>query len=261
MAVCILCRELCFDEQPLSTGDVLHSACLGKVQEREAAAIRELNALLAEQLRLASELRRAATFTGRVWQLLQGQAADLEPIRQRVAALEIEIPRLQQLSEHAQIIVGQIYNYWPDYPPDWSTRRVEALSKHSVCADCGRRNKLHVHHVLPIASGGSHKQQNLAVLCELCHRRRHGGRAFTYDDEKSVSAFERKLQTLRTGIAAERCVQFHYRKASGEESSRRLRPTGFVTKSGVTCVTGFCYLRNAERFFSVRRISGLKFSD
>lgn len=261
MTICILCREPCYNGQLLSTGDTLHSPCLARVQDAATRANGELDSLIAERRSLEAELRRASNVAVRVWRIARGRTTDIESLRERIAALEVQGPRLEKRAEQAELIVDQIYNCWPDYPPDWPIRRAAAMSIQKVCSDCGRREKLQVHHVLPIARGGNHKPANLTVLCEWCHRRRHGGREFDYDGEKTTSNYTRNLETLRIAIDSGRCVRFRYRKFNGERTSRRVRPGALVTRSGVTCVTGYCFLRNAERFFAIWRIRGIELSD
>lgn len=261
MSSCILCRQPCFDGQLLSTGDTLHSLCLARVQDAAARAKGELESLIAERRRLEAELRRASTLAVRVWRIARGRTTNIESLRERIAALAASAPRLEWRTEQAGLIVEQVYNYWPDYPPDWPNRRAAKMSVQKVCSDCGLHQKLQVHHDLPIAHGGNHKPANLIVLCESCHRRRHGGREFDYDNQKSTSNYARNLEMLRIAIDSGRCVRFRYRKFNGERTSRRVRPSGLVTRSGVACVTGHCFLRNAERFFAIWRIRGIELSD
>lgn len=44
------------------------------------------------------------------------------------------------------------------------------------CVRCGNENDLQIHHVIPLARGGDHELENLATLCEDCHRMAHKGR-------------------------------------------------------------------------------------
>jgi hypothetical protein len=46
----------------------------------------------------------------------------------------------------------------------------------NLCVRCGSQDDLHVHHVIPMSKGGSHDMDNLAALCDECHRIAHGGR-------------------------------------------------------------------------------------
>lgn len=43
------------------------------------------------------------------------------------------------------------------------------------CRDCGQKNsvKLVVHHINPLVYGGNNEYNNLILLCERCHSKRH----------------------------------------------------------------------------------------
>jgi hypothetical protein len=50
-------------------------------------------------------------------------------------------------------------------------KRAEAGHKCENCGDAQPDRKLSVHHIIPLASGGTHEDWNLMVLCAPCHRR------------------------------------------------------------------------------------------
>lgn len=67
-----------------------------------------------------------------------------------------------------------------DYPSDWNQRRKAVYKRDDYeCQNCGRQGgpngntELHAHHVVPKASGGTHKNTNLVTVCEQCHRSIH----------------------------------------------------------------------------------------
>ncbi len=41
------------------------------------------------------------------------------------------------------------------------------------CEHCGSTQNLQVHHILPVADGGTDDPENLRVLCETCHKETH----------------------------------------------------------------------------------------
>lgn len=45
----------------------------------------------------------------------------------------------------------------------------------NCCVRCESTNQTVVHHIIPVATGGSAVLQNLAVLCKRCHRDAHDG--------------------------------------------------------------------------------------
>ena len=86
-------------------------------------------------------------------------------------------------------VVEPFLRHWPGYPPDWERRRAFVFERAAGrCEACGlpagrfglhdgawRVTGAHVHHVIPIASGGRHHFANLRLLCVLCHRAAHPG--------------------------------------------------------------------------------------
>jgi 5-methylcytosine-specific restriction protein A len=57
----------------------------------------------------------------------------------------------------------------------WNKLRKAVLARDKFrCANCGRwQGELHVHHVVPIAVGGTNVTTNLVTLCRDCHARVH----------------------------------------------------------------------------------------
>lgn len=43
------------------------------------------------------------------------------------------------------------------------------------CVRCACEGDLQVHHIVPLSQGGGHELENLATLCDRCHRIAHGG--------------------------------------------------------------------------------------
>ena len=56
----------------------------------------------------------------------------------------------------------------------WKVTRAEALRRgHYKCHDCGSTTNLQVHH-LTYARRGHERQSDLVVVCDKCHKKRHG---------------------------------------------------------------------------------------
>ena len=67
------------------------------------------------------------------------------------------------------------------YPLNWNRLRYALFKKHNyTCERCGRYAKedLHLHHIIPVKSGGSHNESNLQVLCSDCHYEIHSKRRY-----------------------------------------------------------------------------------
>ena len=76
---------------------------------------------------------------------------------------------------------------------------------------------------------------------------------------------EEKEEFLKRAIGLEKYVQFDYVNSKGKPSNRTIRPFAWTVVEhsqarggGETlCVVGFCYRRNEQRFFAVRRMENL----
>ena len=56
----------------------------------------------------------------------------------------------------------------------WKETRSIALQKANyTCKDCGSKSNLQVHH-LTYARRGHERQSDLVVVCDKCHKKRHG---------------------------------------------------------------------------------------
>ena len=59
------------------------------------------------------------------------------------------------------------------YGRAWKRIRDRYIKAHPLCEECQRQGKLtpaeEVHHILPLASGGTNDEGNLIALCKSCH--------------------------------------------------------------------------------------------
>ncbi len=87
-------------------------------------------------------------------------------------------PELRHFHDPAAILtkrdqaVLKIFNHWPGYPPFWKYLRAVVIAKdNSRCqvTGCPSRLELHVHHMQPVAQGGTHAPSNLVSLCDFHH--------------------------------------------------------------------------------------------
>lgn len=66
----------------------------------------------------------------------------------------------------------RIFNHWPGYPPFWDYLRSVVMTRDSnrcQVTGCPSRLELHVHHMRPVAYGGTHTPDNLVSLCAFHH--------------------------------------------------------------------------------------------
>ena len=52
----------------------------------------------------------------------------------------------------------------------------ELLKKdeYKTCSNCGSSDNIHLHHITPLAIGGTNEESNIVPLCEECHGKIHG---------------------------------------------------------------------------------------
>lgn len=152
-----------------------------------------------------------------------------------------------------------LYDYWLSYPPDWEDRRDDLIEDSGGrCSFCGDTSFLHVHHIQPISQGGSHLPENLIVLCESCHSLQHGSKSFSYNEKSNKTDLMLKIDEITNAIKNTCFLSFHYRKYNGEKSVRKIKPMDIINVGGSICVKGYCYTRNAERIFAIKRMSRIK---
>ena len=75
------------------------------------------------------------------------------------------------------MIVLKLCELWPGRPPApiWDVLRRAVLRRDNWrCVGCGQRRPLDIHHILPLAQGGSNRLTNMVSLCRECHQQVHG---------------------------------------------------------------------------------------
>jgi 5-methylcytosine-specific restriction protein A len=59
------------------------------------------------------------------------------------------------------------------YGRAWKRIRDRYIAAHPLCEECERNGRLtpaqEVHHIKPLADGGTHAEENLMALCSSCH--------------------------------------------------------------------------------------------
>lgn len=208
-------------------------------------------------------IARAGSIANRIRVYFGGSGVNVEARENALAELEQEERERSLKAAQTQRQLEDLWDYWTEYPPDWDERKAAARGASGVCEDCGADWQLHVHHRRQISNGGSHRPENLMLLCAECHGFRHGkdfSHRRTYRESRP-GAFGHRIQVLRLAIHEARPVRFSYRKYSGEKSTRSLSPRRFKRVGRTLCVEGFCHLRGAVRTFAVRRMRGVRLTD
>lgn len=257
MQNCSICNSLCSNGILLSNGAIIHKECYDAILEKKQSVYNKLNdydnKIISAEKQLNSLTRKMLRVIGRKSGKDELLKKDLKSFRNWVSFCKSDIKNIdKQLSP--------LYDYWLKRPPDWEERRQILLEEINFCEECGSMDySLHIHHKIPVSKGGSNKKDNLKVLCEDCHQLKHKHN-FTYSgDTKRTTEFEIKYSKLRKAIDENRTVTFKYRKYKETRKTKRtIKPEGFETPSRNLCVYGYCYLRNDNRHFVIRRISKLK---
>jgi hypothetical protein len=255
MQKCEICHISCSDGILLSNGGILHKECYENIlKEKEEIGYKIYqcnNSINSADAKLNSLGRKLLRYIGRGTENDENLLRIINDNKKIIPGYEKDISKLK-------IQLRILYDYWMDYPPDWEDRRQSLLEQINFCEECGALSySFHIHHIAPVSKGGSHKRDNLKVLCKECHQSKHKHKLGDTPDYKRATEFEVKLSKLRKAIDEDRTVTFEYRKYEGERSKRTIKPEGFKLPGKYLCVYGYCYLRNDRRTFSIRRMTKL----
>ncbi len=72
---------------------------------------------------------------------------------------------------------------------------------------------------------------------------------------KDSPTLRKRLELVSGAVKAGRLIRFSYTDASGQASVRTIRPEEVLTSGRKARVRGYCHLREAERVFSLERMS------
>jgi 5-methylcytosine-specific restriction protein A len=79
------------------------------------------------------------------------------------------------------------------YDDEWSQIRDQYIVSYPYCEICKKYGKLvravEVHHIKPLAEGGSNHFSNLISLCHRCHARIHAERGDYLGRKKTVYSY------------------------------------------------------------------------
>lgn len=272
MANCCICASAAPTDGNLIDGSVFHRHCYEQLNEK-------LSDLSRLEMTLLAERQRPVTFGKRV-ALLFSEASRQTDIRHR-REITVRIQQIQAALQSTKATLVQIHDVWPGYPPDWNQRREYIRDRDDYCcAECGVVDRLQLHHRRPIRQGGTHRLENLVLLCASCHSEAHGGKEFKYRGPQDVNddlpnAFEKKLALINKAIAEKKDVHFRYKKRDGTITERSVTPRELrklsieeiqfligdkvpIKKEGRLCLFGYCHLRRDKRTFAIDRIYKLR---
>jgi len=269
---CCLCGAEGFDIT-LTDGRVLHDECYENLRDKESDLNGQVDACSHQIDTFSREFsavqEESQSFIGSISQFFGAR-----DFQKELQALMLKDPRqtLEKKKREANFdLMGvkrslfDLYNYWPDYPPDWEERRERAktASKHE-CTACGSERWLHVHHRFSLQRGGSNLPENLEVLCSYCHGKEHNF-DFKSGESRDIKGYGDKKSLIKEAVSEGRKISFLYRKFGEDQSYKRtILPKDFVqiesrdkTRFNL-CIKGHCDLRHADRIFNLRRMSKLR---
>lgn len=271
---CVLCAKEALDGNILVSGSVYHESCyqelLDKVSEFQNDIESYHSDLIQNKSSLDQIIRKIIKSRGafnKFKAVIGAKYFDKKFLWKEREKKENEINEKEKLIKYlekqlsnSQEQLNSLHDFWPGYPPDWEDRSDEIKKEREVCEACDEDWKLHVHHKIGIQNGGNHTKENLVLLCEKCHGEIHhidfSDKEFEF--REGVSSFGRKLRLINEAISQNKQIYFNYRKFKGEKSKRTILPEETERIGRSLCVRGFCYLRNEDRIFAVKRMRNIK---
>jgi len=260
---CVICGYPAHQYNSLVNGKVFHEECYKCLLQAQIRIEENIVFLRKRIHELKTKQEKARSVIGRLRIWLTGEQEDIIDTILRNSHPELKMAELLKLNETISNNLQSLYDYWPTYPPDWETRKDKVRSNQQFCEECRQHiGPLHVHHIIPLSKGGNHKNENLKLLCEGCHSTVHGGRDFTYSyPDEEPSSYIQRLRMLREAINNGQIVRFSYTRYDGVQSLRSIIPHEIIPVNDTACVTGYCYLREEKRTFSVKRMKNVRISD
>jgi len=253
----------------LTDGSTIHSCCYDQISSYIPNKENELNELKRKKAELKLKWKREIGVIAKIRRIFSSEIFDEQVLWSQEKMLSEAIDTLSKniIEKHGKIhsILCKLYDFWPGRPPDWEDRRQRLIDEFNCCTQCGkfetRSTPLHVHHIIPVSKGGSHRLSNLEVLCEKCHQKKHHGRIFRYKDKPFSSRIQKKIETFQNAIEKAKYLKFNYRIYSGKKDNHIIKPISIKRSSETILLCGFCYLSNQERKFSISKISNVAILD
>ena len=104
--------------------------------------------------------------------------------------------------EHAKVMEQHYEKFQRGYSPGkrygraWKRIRDRYVHKHPLCEQCLKEGRYvaveEVHHIVPLADGGSNDESNLMSLCRSCHEKIHRERGDREGGQNLYDPFPRK---------------------------------------------------------------------
>ncbi len=262
---CIICNKECDYDLMLINGSRYHHLCYDSINDKYKFDLSLYLQNTFKRKQLANELEKYKSIVNKIYRLIKNDPkVDIQDLKIKINELDNTILILNKNINQYKQILFEIHSFWPSYPPDWEDRKKIIQDRTNKCCEvCGiDRRELHLHHKIPMHKGGNHTLSNLEYVCVNCHSRKHGGRTISVENnitiEEEFTGFYKKLELIQYAIDHKKIVRFKYRKYDGEKSVRSISPEYLKQAGKSLCVGGYCYLRNENRIFAIKRMTRLK---
>lgn len=275
---CIFCNKNVEYGIELSDGNIIHNSCYN----REYNRFKELDEQIAKlNIDLCYNKRMAeaqVSFLTNVIDFFTGYGdryKKIDDAKNKVIKIENEIKKIKYEIYIIKQKIDYVHDYMLQYPPDWEERcnllkqqgydRRGRLRYYGYCSRCGASKFVQVHHIVPLSKGGSNKVSNLILLCRKCHLLEHNKNDFGSNKIKRLS-LQKKIEIINYAITNKRKLIFLYKKKTDQVPIKRIiTPYELVQIPHIShpgeftlCIRGYCYLRNAERKFALKRMTNLE---
>lgn len=272
---CLICGKRGMDFS-LTNGSAVHRVCVDDLTNLLTGVDPELQKAKNSHQSHVNELKKLKAEESSFFGFLAGVFGDRNfsaEVAQLQRVLEVSQVKIDKIKAKNELspqdrkkklsLQKKIWDFWPDYPPDWDDRREELISSlGGKCQKCMGTNILQAHHKVPFWKGGSNKLENLELLCITCHGHEHG-RDFERDGfDRKHTVVSDKEELISAAIKNKSKITFMYKKIDESRGSRRtIRPKEFRDFKRTRCVGGRCDLRKADRWFAIRRMYKVEISN
>lgn len=261
---CFICKKPVHENNILLDGRKYHYNCIEWLKSDQTHYDREIEETQ-QKINSKRNYKYTILSSRTFFQKLFGQIPD------SIALIEKDIEKileeLEKLKKRKELVLDErdkflteIYDYWPRRPPDWVSRSTALRYSYGYCQHCGAiktyNNPLQVHHIIPVSQGGSHKIDNLEVICLRCHKKKH-----KFDIEGKTSnkpnRIDKNLVLINESINNNEYLSFKHRLFEKNYDQHIVKVIE-VYHEGVPRIKTYCYLSDFERHFRVDKLSRIK---
>jgi len=168
---CVICNGGCDDDERLSNGTLYHRDCYRNLARDTYNRSYLIKVYRGEIAALKEQIERSQSIFHTIKNIFFGNGYNVHRLTARIEVLQGLIQENAKERYHNISLLKKLYDFWPTTPPDWSFRKKAVLAMQTVCRRCGSQRHLVVVYKIPLSEGGSHRIDNLEVLCKPCSRK------------------------------------------------------------------------------------------